>query len=41
MRNITDERFPVLFQANAAGQGTHGQLLNMPRMFGVEVKASL
>jgi iron complex outermembrane receptor protein len=40
MRNITDERYPVLFQANAAGQGTHGQLLNMPRQFGVELKAS-
>ncbi len=40
MRNITDERYPVLFQANAAGPGVHGQLLNMPRMFGVELKAS-
>jgi iron complex outermembrane receptor protein len=40
MRNITDERFPVLFQANAAGAGTHGELLNMPRQFGVELKAS-
>jgi iron complex outermembrane receptor protein len=40
MRNITDERFPVLFQANAAGPGVHGQLLNMPRQFGVELKAS-
>lgn len=41
MRNITAERFPVLFQANAAGPGVHGQLLNMPRTFGVEVQASL
>ena len=40
MRNITDERFPVLFQANAAGPGVHGELLNMPRQFGAEVKAS-
>jgi iron complex outermembrane receptor protein len=40
MRNITDERFPVLFQANAAGPGVHGQLLNMPRTYGVELKAS-
>lgn len=38
-RNLTDERFPVLFQADAAGVGTHGQLLNMPRTYGVEVKA--
>jgi outer membrane receptor protein involved in Fe transport len=41
MRNITDERYPVLFQANAAGPGVHGQLLNMPRTFGLELKASL
>ncbi len=41
MRNITDERYPVLFQANAAGPGVHGQLLNMPRQYGLEVKASL
>ena len=40
MRNITDKRFPVLFQANAAGPGVHGQLLNMPRQFGLELKAS-
>jgi iron complex outermembrane receptor protein len=40
IRNITDERFPVLFQANAAGPGVHGQLLNMPRQFGLELKAS-
>lgn len=40
VRNITDERFPVLFQANAAGPGVHGQLLNMPRQFGLELKAS-
>ncbi|WP_198351316.1 TonB-dependent receptor [Flavisphingomonas formosensis] len=40
MRNITDKRFPVLFQANAAGSGVHGQLLNMPRTYGIEVKAS-
>jgi iron complex outermembrane receptor protein len=38
-RNLTDERFPVLFQADAAGIGTHGQLLNMPRTYGVELKA--
>jgi len=31
----------VLFQANAAGPGVHGQLLNMPRTFGVAVQASL
>jgi iron complex outermembrane recepter protein len=41
MRNITDVRFPVLFQANAAGPGVAGQLLNMPRQFGLEFKASL
>ncbi len=41
MRNITDVRYPVLFQANAAGPGVAGQLLNMPRQFGLEVKASL
>jgi outer membrane receptor protein involved in Fe transport len=39
VRNLTDERFPVLFQADAAGVGVHGQLLNMPRTYGVEVKA--
>jgi iron complex outermembrane receptor protein len=41
MRNITDVRYPVLFQANAAGPGVAGQLLNMPRQFGLEFKASL
>ena len=40
MRNITDKRFPVLFQANAAGPGVHGELLNMPRQFGLDLKAS-
>jgi iron complex outermembrane receptor protein len=39
MRNISNKRFPVLFQANAAGQGVHGQLLNMPRTYGVELRA--
>lgn len=41
MRNISDVRYPVLFQANAAGPGVAGQLLNMPRQFGLEFKASL
>jgi iron complex outermembrane receptor protein len=38
MLNISDERYPVLFQANAAGPGVAGELLNMPRTYGVELR---
>jgi iron complex outermembrane receptor protein len=37
-QNITNSRFPVLFQSNAAGEGEEGELLNEPRFFGVELR---
>ena len=41
VRNLTDERIPTFFGPNSGGPGIHQFLQNLPRRFGIELRANL
>lgn len=41
VRNLTDERIPTFFGPNSGGPGIHQMFQNLPRRFGIELRARM